>query len=78
MTDLMTKQPVRITGWPGKPTSGRSVYKGRETGAWVWQCDLHDEDPVPDDQWGTAATMVEAALAAIEHARVCPFKAVPA
>lgn len=29
-----------LTRWPGKPTSGRFVFKGGEN--WFWQCDLCD------------------------------------
>lgn len=31
------------TRWEGKPTSGRYVYQGRESGRWWWQCDLCEE-----------------------------------
>lgn len=76
MTDQQQLQPVPIQRWDSKPTSGRSVYKGRESGDWFWQCDLHDEDPVPDDQWGRATTMREAFDLAVAHASSCHFRAV--
>jgi len=69
--------PVWITRWPGKPTSGRSVYRGRDSGAWYWQCDLHpDEDWT--DEWGIADTWGEVMAAAIAHAVHCSFVAVSA
>lgn len=55
---------------PGKPTSGRFVYKCRD--GWYWQCDLHDEAVPPDDQYGhIVTTMQEAFAGAIAHAAVC-------
>lgn len=73
-----TRVPVQITSWPGKPTSGRFVYPGRESGVWYWQCDLHSEDPVLDDQWGMTDTWAAAMSGALTHATACPFVAVPA
>lgn len=56
--------------WPGKPTSGRYVFKCE--GGWYWQCDLHDDPEALPDQYGpTVLTMQEAFVGAMEHAKVC-------
>lgn len=58
--------------WPGKPTSGRYVYKSRSEGEWYWQCDLHDDPVVLPEQYGEGwLTMQGAFRDAMAHARVC-------
>lgn len=64
-----------IQRWQGKHYSGRLVYKGRESGDWYWQCDLHSEEPVPDDQWGVFRTQHWAFIAALTHTLTCPYRA---
>lgn len=75
MAPRMTGEPesVATTRWPGKPTSGRLVYRGRETGRWYWQCDLHPEDWAQPDQWGMHRAWGDALTACLAHAQVCPF-----
>ena len=51
----------------GKPTSGRFVYKARETGRWYWQCDLCGAP----SQTMTVDTMQAAFAEALDHAPWC-------
>ena len=51
----------------GKPTSGRFVYKARDTGRWYWQCDLCGAP----SQTMTVDTMQAAFTEAIDHAQSC-------
>jgi hypothetical protein len=61
-----------LTRWPGKPTSGRFVYRSRVRGGWYWQCDLHDDDPSLLSQYGGLVSSMQEALAgALAHAAVC-------
>lgn len=65
-----------LTRWPGKPTSGRFVYRSRVRGGWYWQCDLHDGDVAQPDQYGDVVpTMQEAFAGALAHAAVCTASA---
>lgn len=61
---------MSLERWPGKPTSGRYVY--RCIGGWHWQCDLHGDDDAPDAEGGIVLpTMQEAFAGALAHAAVC-------
>lgn len=58
--------------WPGKPTSGRYVYR-EEGGGWYWQCDLHDGLEALPGQYSERdwATVQEAFEDALKHAADC-------
>jgi len=69
----------------GKPTSGRYVYAGFEsggtrlTGVWYWQCDLCGEDGCDlcgEDEcvaFGESNSMLGAFAQAFEHANFCLY-----
>ena len=69
-----------VQRWPNKPTSGRYVYKGKTSGRWYWQCDLHpgEEDEfggcyAEEGTYGEARTWRESFAMALLHARQCLF-----
>lgn len=55
---------------PGKPYSGRLVYKGAVTGTWYWQCDLHDEEDLMF-YCGAGENWHEVFSEALSHSYVC-------
>jgi len=57
-----------VTRWPGKPTSGRYVYRYK-AGGWGWQCDLHEISVAAYHSFPTHAQALENALI---HAAKCP------
>lgn len=62
----------RVVRHPGKPTSGRYVYRTSDGFGWYWQCDLHDEDG-PVASYHTFPTQGMALANALLHAVECPF-----
>lgn len=52
-----------LTRWPGKPTSGRYVYRAEY--GWFWQCDLCDAYEVGYE------SMTLAFSDCLKHARNC-------
>lgn len=70
---------MTVTRWPGKPTSGRYVY--RCVSGWTWQCDLHPDSEYTADgesqpwMYGPVVpTMRQAFDGALSHAAlVCEY-----
>jgi hypothetical protein len=61
----------QLTRWPGKPTSGRFVYRSKaRPGRWWWQCDLCEQPDYEDDAPGFSSWR-DALSEALRHADVC-------
>lgn len=61
---------MELVRWPGKPTSGRYVYRVTNCAepGWYWQCDACNLEAYG----GPCSTMPDAFKEAKEHSRQCP------